>query len=209
MPSRVSKDNFITFLFEAQFNCKFVRFGLNLSFRREAAQPGVLRQEVNSNIVFLPGTGGREGAGNMEERVIIERYINWTYSVLGLSRFLITVSGHFIPCEIASLRGDGKFYFLGLLILFALQTEAPLVVKPFFSIMTKSELHTVMTGGFATIAGSVMAAYIGFGVRKPDVLFVLTAGRLFCTKRKIYNVCQYSFRCPPKNVLSPRVQNVF
>ena len=30
--------------------------------------------------------------------------------------------------------------------------------------MTKSELHTVMTGGFATIAGSVLAAYINFGV---------------------------------------------
>lgn len=30
--------------------------------------------------------------------------------------------------------------------------------------MTKSELHAVMSGGFATIAGSVMAAYISFGV---------------------------------------------
>ncbi|KAK3588269.1 hypothetical protein CHS0354_037061 [Potamilus streckersoni] len=30
--------------------------------------------------------------------------------------------------------------------------------------MTKSELHAVMTGGFATIAGTVMGAYIGFGV---------------------------------------------
>lgn len=30
--------------------------------------------------------------------------------------------------------------------------------------MTKSELHAVLTGGFATIAGSVMAAYISFGI---------------------------------------------
>lgn len=30
--------------------------------------------------------------------------------------------------------------------------------------MTKSELHAVMTGGFATIAGSVLAAYISFGI---------------------------------------------
>ena len=30
--------------------------------------------------------------------------------------------------------------------------------------MTKSELFTVMTGGFATIAGAVLAAYISFGV---------------------------------------------
>jgi len=44
------------------------------------------------------------------------------------------------------------------------QTEAPLLVKPLLSDMTNSELHAVMTGGFATIAGSVMATYILFGV---------------------------------------------
>ncbi len=42
------------------------------------------------------------------------------------------------------------------------QTEAPLVVKPYISGMTRSELNAMMTGGFATIAGSVMAVYIGF-----------------------------------------------
>jgi CNT family concentrative nucleoside transporter len=41
------------------------------------------------------------------------------------------------------------------------QTEAPLLVKPFVKTMTKSELHSVMTGGFATVAGGVMAAYVG------------------------------------------------
>ncbi|MCG8362233.1 MAG: NupC/NupG family nucleoside CNT transporter, partial [Pseudanabaenales cyanobacterium] len=43
-------------------------------------------------------------------------------------------------------------------------TEAPLVVKPYVSSMTLSELHAVMTGGFATIAGSVLAVFISFGV---------------------------------------------
>jgi CNT family concentrative nucleoside transporter len=46
--------------------------------------------------------------------------------------------------------------------IFVGQTEAPLVVKPFVSSMTRSELHAVMTGGFATVAGGVMAAYVGF-----------------------------------------------
>jgi CNT family concentrative nucleoside transporter len=41
------------------------------------------------------------------------------------------------------------------------QTEAPLLIKPFVSRMTMSELHCVMTGGFATVAGGVMAAYVG------------------------------------------------
>ena len=40
------------------------------------------------------------------------------------------------------------------------QTEAPLTVKPFIAGMTRSQIMCIMVGGFATIAGSVMAAYI-------------------------------------------------
>lgn len=42
------------------------------------------------------------------------------------------------------------------------QTEAPLVIKPFIANMSKSEIMCLMTGGMATIAGSVFAAYVGF-----------------------------------------------
>ena len=42
------------------------------------------------------------------------------------------------------------------------QTEAPLCVKPFLPRMTRSQLMVVMTGGFATIAGSVLAGYVDF-----------------------------------------------
>ncbi len=41
------------------------------------------------------------------------------------------------------------------------QTEAPLCVKPYLPRMTRSQLNLIMTGGFATIAGSVLAAYVG------------------------------------------------
>ena len=41
------------------------------------------------------------------------------------------------------------------------QTEAPLVVRPYVSGMTQSELLTLMVGGMATIAGGVLAAYVG------------------------------------------------
>ena len=44
------------------------------------------------------------------------------------------------------------------------QTEAPFLVKPFLKDMTASELHAVMVGGFATIAGGVLAGYIQMGV---------------------------------------------
>jgi CNT family concentrative nucleoside transporter len=43
-------------------------------------------------------------------------------------------------------------------------TEAPLVVRPYLDSMTRSELMAMLTGGMATIAGSVMAAYVGLGV---------------------------------------------
>ncbi|MCB9590533.1 MAG: NupC/NupG family nucleoside CNT transporter [Polyangiaceae bacterium] len=46
--------------------------------------------------------------------------------------------------------------------IFVGQTEAPLFVKPYIAKMTRSELSVVMTGGFATVAGGVMAAYVGF-----------------------------------------------
>jgi concentrative nucleoside transporter, CNT family len=54
------------------------------------------------------------------------------------------------------------------------QTEAPLLVRPFIRGMTNSELHCLMTGGMATIAGSVMGTYIAFlggGDPEQKVLF--------------------------------------
>uniref|UniRef100_A0A672I2Y1 Sodium/nucleoside cotransporter n=1 Tax=Salarias fasciatus TaxID=181472 RepID=A0A672I2Y1_SALFA len=48
--------------------------------------------------------------------------------------------------------------------IFVGQTEAPLLIRPYLKDMTKSEIHAVMTAGFATIAGSVMGAFISFGI---------------------------------------------
>ena len=45
-----------------------------------------------------------------------------------------------------------------------LQTEAPLLIRPYLADMTLSEIHVVMTGGYATIAGSLLGSYISFGV---------------------------------------------
>ncbi|MED6334463.1 MAG: nucleoside transporter C-terminal domain-containing protein [Planctomycetota bacterium] len=57
------------------------------------------------------------------------------------------------------------------------QTEAPLVVKPYIKSFTSSELNAMMTGGFATIAGSVLAVYMG--LLTPDIApHLLTASVL-------------------------------
>ncbi|XP_076349351.1 solute carrier family 28 member 3-like isoform X2 [Tachypleus tridentatus] len=63
-------------------------------------------------------------------------------------------------CESMNAAGN---IFLG-------QTEAPLLIQPYLPMLTKSEIHAVMTGGFASIAGSVMAAFISFGVSPSHLL---------------------------------------
>jgi concentrative nucleoside transporter, CNT family len=50
------------------------------------------------------------------------------------------------------------------------QTEAPLTIRPFLSRLTMSELMTVMTSGMAHISGSIMVAYIAFGVEARHLL---------------------------------------
>ncbi|XP_010115619.1 PREDICTED: solute carrier family 28 member 3, partial [Chlamydotis macqueenii] len=54
--------------------------------------------------------------------------------------------------------------------IFVGQTESPLLVRPYLPHITKSELHAVMTAGFSTIAGSVLGAYISFGVSASHLL---------------------------------------
>ncbi|HNQ88426.1 MAG TPA: nucleoside transporter C-terminal domain-containing protein [Verrucomicrobiota bacterium] len=50
------------------------------------------------------------------------------------------------------------------------QTEAPMVIRPYLAGMTRSELMALMTGGMATIAGGVFAAYVGFGISAGHLL---------------------------------------
>ena len=50
------------------------------------------------------------------------------------------------------------------------KTEAPLVIKPYLTTMTRSELMALMVGGMATIAGGVLAAYVSFGISAGHLL---------------------------------------
>ena len=78
--------------------------------------------------------------------------------MLFLPLTLFTV-GHANRDCLLSMPVAFRFY-----IYFSFQTEAPLIVKPFIADMTLSELHAVMTGGFATIAGSLLGLYTSYGV---------------------------------------------
>ncbi len=75
--------------------------------------------------------------------------IQWVVKAFGwLLSKLLKISG----AESLSVAGN---IFLG-------QTEAPLLIKAYLEKMNKSEMLLVMIGGMATVAGAVLAAYIGF-----------------------------------------------
>jgi len=56
--------------------------------------------------------------------------------------------------------------------IFVGQTEAPLLIAPFIENLTTSELHAVMVCGFGTVSGSVLGAYLSFGI---EPVYVITA----------------------------------
>ena len=62
--------------------------------------------------------------------------------------------------------------------IFVGQTEAPLLVRPFILKMTKSELMAVMVGGFATVAGGVMAMYVSILGNIPGIAGHLLAASI-------------------------------
>ena len=74
---------------------------------------------------------------------IIQHVVKWVAKVMQIS---MKTSG----AETLSISAN---VFVG-------QTEAPILIRPFINSMTKSELMAVMTGGFATAAGSVLALYV-------------------------------------------------
>lgn len=76
---------------------------------------------------------------------------------LGIMQFLIKGISRFVQ-KVLGTSGGETLSVVGSI--FVGQTEAPLLVKPFVKSMTKSELMTVMIGGFATVAGGVMAIYV-------------------------------------------------
>ena len=62
--------------------------------------------------------------------------------------------------------------------IFVGQTESPLMVRPFINQMTMSELMAVMTGGFATVAGGVMAIYVAMLSNIPGIAGHLMAASI-------------------------------
>ena len=77
---------------------------------------------------------------------------------VGLMKFIITSIAKFLQKTFKTTAPESLSVAANI---FVGQTESPLVVRPFLEKMTFSELNAVMTGGFATIAGGVLVAFVG------------------------------------------------
>lgn len=77
-----------------------------------------------------------------------------------------------------TMRISGAESLAGAANVFFGQTEAPLLVRPYISRMTRSELMSLMTVGFATVAAGIMAVYVGILSRDNSEIAVATARHL-------------------------------
>uniref|UniRef100_A0A8C0F9B6 Solute carrier family 28 member 3 n=1 Tax=Bubo bubo TaxID=30461 RepID=A0A8C0F9B6_BUBBB len=97
--------------------------------------------------------------------------------------------------------------------IFVGQTESPLLIRPYLPYITKSELHAVMTAGFSTIAGSVLGAYISFGVSASHLLTAsvmsapasLAMSKLFWPETE-NKLSKERGKCLPENLLEAASQ---
>ncbi|PAA69919.1 hypothetical protein BOX15_Mlig026019g1 [Macrostomum lignano] len=118
----------------------------------------------------------------------IEIYFSAVITVLfhqGILRAVICNVGivlqFILDCTAAESMVASANIFVGL-------AEAAMMVRPFLPLMTKSELHSVMTSGLATIAGGVMAAYISMGVPARHLLSasVMSAPAALAVSKLVY-----------------------
>ena len=110
---------------------------------------------------FIPGVGYHEAMVNFAFRalpviIFFSSLIAVTYH-FGIIQFLVKWMARLMEKTMGTSGAETLSISANI---FVGQTEAPILIRPFINHMTKSELMAVMTGGFATVAGSVMALYV-------------------------------------------------
>ncbi|OSI18645.1 nucleoside transporter NupC [Neisseria dentiae] len=101
---------------------------------------------------------------------------------IGVMQILIKIIGGFLQKMLGTSKAESMSAAANI---FVGQTEAPLVVRPFIRKMTESELFAVMSGGLASVAGSVLGGYAQMGVPLPYLIaasFMAAPGGLLFAK---------------------------
>lgn len=109
---------------------------------------------------FWPGFGFQFAFAVLPTIIFFSAFMSVMY-YLGVVQVLIAALARFMHWSMGTSGSETMSVSANV---FVGQTEAPFLIKPFLGKMTISELHAVMVGGFATIAGGVLAGYIQMGV---------------------------------------------
>ena len=122
---------------------------------------------ANDGIAFLfGGLIGNESIGFIFAFQVLTIIIFFSSLIsvlyyLGIMQWVIKILGGAISKALGTSKAESLSATANI---FVGQTEAPLVIKPYIDKMTKSELFAVMTGGLASVAGSVLIGYSLLGV---------------------------------------------
>ncbi|NQY63474.1 MAG: NupC/NupG family nucleoside CNT transporter [Alteromonadaceae bacterium] len=88
---------------------------------------------------------------------------------LGVMQFVINIIGGGLQKLLRTSKPESLSATANI---FVGQTEAPLVIRPYISKMSQSELFAIMVGGLASVAGSILAGYAGLGI---DLKYLIAA----------------------------------
>lgn len=130
---------------------------------------------ANVGILFLFGELGERKPGTLIFAIHVLPVIVFfaalmaTLYYLGIMQKVVSILGGALHKLLKTSRVESMSVVADI---FVGHTEAPLVIRPYLSGMTNSELFTVMTAGMATIAGAVMAGYAAMGI---DLKYLITA----------------------------------
>ena len=121
---------------------------------------------ANQGIIFVFGEIGNFSQGFVFAVHVLSVIVFFSSLIavlyhLGVMLWMIRLIGGALQKVLGTSRPESMSAAANI---FVGHTEAPLVIRPFISTMSRSELFAVMVGGLATVAGSVLAGYAGLGV---------------------------------------------
>ncbi|MBX2858815.1 MAG: NupC/NupG family nucleoside CNT transporter [Cellvibrionaceae bacterium] len=121
---------------------------------------------ANDGINFLFGDIGQQKLGfifafNVLPVIIFFSALVSVLYYLGIMTWIIRILGGALQKLLKTSRAESLSATANI---FVSQTEAPVVIRPYLASMSRSELFAVMVGGMATVAGSILAGYVGLGV---------------------------------------------
>ena len=137
-----------------------------------------------------PGFGFQFAFSVLPTIIFFSAFMSVMY-YLGVVQVVVTAFARFMHW---SMKTSGSETMSCSANVFVGQTEAPFLVKPFLKDMTVSELHAVMTGGFSTIAGGVLAGYIQMGVNPGHLIAasVMSAPAALVIAKLLYPETEHS-----------------